>query len=68
MLHDVINQPLSDMQRALDEHSKRNAIVDINTRQATSNQRDKDRQFRIKSFANKMAPYHAGDIFARVET
>ena len=31
VLTDVISQPLSDMSKTLDEHSKRNTIVEINT-------------------------------------
>ena len=45
------------------EYSKHNSIVEINTRQVQLNQRDKDKQFRVNAFANKMAQYHAGDLF-----
>ena len=51
------------MRRTLDEHSKHNAMVEVNTRQSTLYQREKDSQFRVNAFANKVAQYHAGDLF-----
>ena len=63
MLTHIVSKPLSDMRRTLDEHSKSNAIVEVNTQESTLNQRDKDRQFRVNTFANKVTQYHAGDLF-----
>ena len=60
---DACSQPLAKIQKTLSEHSKHNSIAEINTRQVQLNQRDKDKQFRVNTFANKMAQYHAGDLF-----
>ena len=60
---EACSQPLVKIQKTLFEHSKGNSIAEINTRQFQLNQRDKDKQFQVNAFANKMAQYHVGDLF-----
>ena len=60
---EACSQPMAKIQRTLSEHSKHNSIAKINTHQFKLNQRDKDKQFWVNTFANKMVQYHIGDLF-----
>ena len=63
VVQDEVNKPISDMQRRLDEHTKRHTVNELNSRQFQLTQREKDRQFRIATFSNKAVQYQAGDLF-----
>ena len=60
---DVVNQPITDMRKKLDKHTKRHTVNEVNSRQWQLNQWEKDRQFRVAAFTNKVTQYHAGDLF-----
>ena len=50
-----VGDELVAVRRKLEEHLKHHTIGEINTRQANLNQRNKDRQFCISAFVNKVA-------------
>ena len=54
---------LSAMQRNLDVATSRVASLGLSSRPAHSSQRVKDRLFRVQSFSNKAAQFHAADLF-----
>ena len=47
MVADTLSQQLADMQKALDEHSKHNALAEISTRQLTLTQRENDKWYLV---------------------
>ena len=59
----VVSRPIADLQKKLDEHTKRHSVNEVNSRQLTVNQLEKDRQFPVAAFTNKVAQYHPGDLF-----
>ena len=54
---------LSAMQRNLDVTTLGVASLGLSSRQAHSSQQHKDRLFRVQSFSNKAAQFHAADLF-----
>ena len=58
----VVTQPITDMRKKLEEHTKTHS-VEVNLRQCQLNQRENERKFRVASFTDKVAQYHAGDLF-----
>ena len=54
---------LSAMQRNLDVTTSGVASLGLSSRPAHSSQRHKDRLFRVQSFSNKAAQFHAADLF-----
>ena len=56
-------QSLDEIRRTLDEHTWRNTATELRPRQVHLSQQEKDRQFCVSAFSNKIAQYHAGDLF-----
>ena len=54
---------LAAMQRNLDVTTSGVANLGLSSRTAHHNQRTKDRLFRVQSFSNKAAQFHAADLF-----
>ena len=54
---------LAAMQRNLDVTTSGVANLGLSSRSAHLNQRTKDRLFRVQSFSNKAAQFHAADLF-----
>ena len=63
MVRDKVTQPMEDMCKRLDEHTRRHTANELHTRQVYLSQREKDRCFGVATFSNKAAQYHAGDLF-----
>ena len=57
----VVTQPITDMRKKLEEHTKTHS-VEVNLRQWL-NQRENERKFHVAAFTDKVAQYHAGDLF-----
>ena len=57
------DQSLVDIRRTLDKHTRRNTAIELRARQVYLGQWEKDRRFRVSLFSNKIAQYHAGDLF-----
>ena len=62
MVRDKVTQPITDMQRRLEEHTQRHTANELHSRQFQISQWEKDRCFRVVTFFNKAAQYHAGDL------
>ena len=62
-MRDEVTQPMKDMHKMLDEHTRRHAANEFHAQQVHLNQREKDRCFHVATFSNKAAQYHAGDLF-----
>ena len=45
VVSDVVSRPIADMQKKLEEHTKRHSVNEVNSRQFQLNQQEKDRQF-----------------------
>ena len=54
---------LDNMCKTLDEHTRRNTANELTARQEHLSQQEKDRRFCVTVFSNKIAQYHAGDLF-----
>ena len=63
VVRDEVTQPITDMQRRLDEHTRRHTVNELNSRQFQLTQREKDRCFHVGAFSIKATQYHAGDLF-----
>ena len=57
------DQSLVNIQRTLDEHTRRNTAIELRARQVYLDQWEKDRQNRVAKLSLKPAQYHAGDLF-----
>ena len=57
------DKSLVDIRRTLDEHTRQNTAIELRARQNYLAQWEKDRRIRVNSFSNKIAQYHAGDLF-----
>ena len=57
------DKSLVDIRRTLDEHTRRNTAIELRAWQNYLAQREKDRRIRVNSFSNKIAQYHAVDLF-----
>ena len=54
----AVLQPLTNMQRRLDEHSNRHTVIKLNARQYQVSQRERDRKFCVNAFSNKTHRFH----------
>ena len=57
------DQKLKRIDRILDKQTKRNTAAELRARQTYLEQREKNRQVRVRKFAQKPHQYHAGDLF-----